>query len=265
MFAPNTLIEKLLQLKKSKAAMTLDALFASDIVRFPSMDISTILHYFRLSGVAMGESNVRRGLFELAQLGLLSTRKIMTRGKGRPAWEYRAGSLDSMAKVLGVKFHRGEASDAIPHSSFKSARAYRGAKHYGLLKRLGISQLSRKKLGARLGVCGRSTFNYEQGLGVQVTQRTESEKMSMADVAAAPIVRGKGNVFLEVFFERELSLEELAEKYGEFDLNQVVLKRETTRDSCYMPYTQFILRRELERGHEVYKVKQITNEYRVTC
>jgi hypothetical protein len=30
-----------------------------------------------------------------------------------------------------------------------------------------------------------------------------------------------------------------------------------------MPYTQFILARELERGHEVYRVKQITNEYRV--
>jgi len=263
MFAPNILIETLLQLKKPKAAMTLDALFASEISAWPSMDVSTILHYFRLSGIAMGESNVRRGLFELARLGLLATRKIMTRGKGRPAWEYRLGSLDSMCKVLGVKLHKNEARDAIPLTSFKSARAYRASKHYGLLKRLGISELSRKRLGERLGVGGRSTFNYEQGLGVQVTQRTDSQKMSMADVESAPLTRGKSNVFLEVFFERELSLEELAEKYQEFDLSQVILKRETTRESRYMPYTQFILRRELERGHEVYKVKQITNEYRV--
>lgn len=263
MFAPNSIIEKLLQLKKPKAAMTLDALFASDIVRFPSMDISTILHYFRLSGVAMGESNVRRGLFDLAQLGLLTTRKIMSRTKGRPSWEYRAGTVSGMAKVLGVKLHETEASDAVPLTSFKSARAYRASKHYGLLKRLGISQLSRKKLGARLGVGGRSTFNYEQGLALTVIHRTDSQKMSMADVASAPLVRGKSNIFLEVFFERELSLEELAEKYQDFDLNQVTLKREFVRESRYMPYTQFILRRELERGHEVYKVKQITNEYRV--
>jgi len=262
MFAPNSIIEKLLQLKKPKAAMTLDALFASDIAAFPSMDISTILHYLRLSGIAMGESNVRRGLFELAQLGLLATRKIMTRGKGRPAWEYRAGTVSGMAKTLGVTLHQNEASDPVPLTSFKSARAYRASKHYGLLKRLGISQLSRKKLGARLGVCGRSTFNYEQGLSVTVRTRCESIKMSMADVPFAPEKRGKSNVFLEVFFERELSLEELANKYGEFDLTQMILRRETTRDSRYMPYTQFILRRELERGNEVYKVKQLTNEYR---
>jgi len=263
MFAPNTLIENLLQRGKTKAAMTLDALFASDIAAWPSMDVATILHYFKLSGIAMCESNVRRGLFELAQIGLASTRKIMTRGKGRPAWEYRLGSLDSMCKVLGVKLHQNEASDAIPLTSFKSARAFRAGKHYGMLKRLGISHLSRKKLGARLGVCGKSTYNYEDGLGVQVTRRTDSEKLSKADIESAPLTRGKSNIFLEVFFERELSLEELANKYGEFDLNQVVLKRETTRESRYMPYTQAILARELGRGHEVFLVKQITNEYKV--
>jgi len=263
MFAPNTLIEKLLQLGKPKAAMVLDGLFAADIAAWPSMDAQTILHYFKLSGVAMGESNVRRGLFELAKLGLLTTRKIMSRAKGRPSWEYRAGTVGGMAKVLGVTLHQNEASDPVPLTSFKSARAFRGAKHYSLLKRLGISQLSRKKLGARLGVGGRSTYNYEKGLALTVTPRTETTRMSMADVASAPLTRGKSNVFLEVFFERELTLEELANKYGEFDLNQVVLKREFVRDSRYMPYTQFILRRELERGHEVYKVKQITNEYKV--
>jgi hypothetical protein len=263
LFAPNTLIENLLQLKKPKAAMVLDGLFAADIATWPSMDAQTILHYFKLSGVAMGESNVRRGLFELAQLGLLATRKIITRGKGRPAWEYRLGSVSGMAKTLGVTLHQTEASDSVPLTSFKSARAYRASKHYGLLKRLGISQLSRKKLGARLGVGGRSTFNYEKGQNLTVIQRNESQKMSMADVANAPLTRGKSNIFLEVFFERELSLEELAEKYQDFDLNQVTLKREFVRESRYMPYTQFILRRELERGHEVYKLKQITNEYRV--
>jgi len=59
-------------------------------------------------------------------------------------------------------------------------------------------------------------------------------------------------------------VEQLDRKYGEFDLTQMILKRETTRASRYMPYTQFILERELGRGHEVYKVKQITNEYKVT-
>jgi hypothetical protein len=263
MFAPNVIIENLLQRKKAQAAMTLDALFATDAIQLASIEISSILHYFRVSGVGIGESIVRRGLFDLARLGLLDTFKIMNRSKGRPLWNYATKNVYKMAQILRVKIHRDEHHDSIPFEAFKSASAYRGAKHYSLLKRLGKSQLSRKKLGARLGVGGRSTYNYEIGKKLKVTQRTDREELKMADVQFAPLVRPKNNVFLEVEFERELSLEELANKYGEFDLNQFALKRETTRDSRYMPYTQFVLRRELERGNRVFKVKQITNEYEV--
>jgi len=263
MNAANTVIENLLQRKKAQAAMVLDALYITDAIKLQSIEIYSILHYFRLSGIAIGESIVRKGLFQLAELGLFGTSKKMNRRKGRPVWHYTPKSIQKIAEKLGVNLHRDENADPVPFAAFKNTASYRGAKHYSLLVRLGTSELSRKRLGARLGVGGRSTYNYEIGKKLTVTQRTDSEKMSMADVANAPLVRGKNNVFLEVFFERELTVEELANKYGEFDLNQVVLKREFVRDSRYMPYTQFILRRELERGNEVYRVKQITNEYRV--
>jgi len=261
MFAPNTITENLMQQKKPHAAMVLDALFAADIANWQSIEISTILHYFSLSGIGIGESIVRRGLFELARLGLMATRKIMTRGKGRPRYEYRLGTVNSMAKILGVKLHQNEAADAIPASGFKSAKAYRASKHVSLLKRLGTSYLSRKKLGARLGVGGRSTFNYELESGIQVNQRIERTQLSMADVVAAPSKRINANVFLEVEFERELSDEEFAEKYKEFDPSMSIFWRRTTTDKKYMPYTAFILARELQRGNRVFKVKQITNEY----
>lgn len=263
MFAPNTFIEKLCQTKKVQAAMTLDALFAADLQAWPSMDILTILHYLRLSGIAIGESIVRKGLFELSQLGLLQARKIMTRAKGRPAWTYRIKSLNDMALVLGVKLHQKEAKDAIPLTSFKSARAYRAGKHYGLLKRLGVSQLSRKKLGARLGVGGRSTFNYEIGMDLEVIHREERHELKMADVPNAPTKRINANVYLEVEIEREMTEDELREVYKDFDESYLLICRRKTTETRYMPYTAFILRRELERGHKVYKVKQITNEYRV--
>ena len=263
MNAANTVIENLLQRKKAQAAMVLDALFVTDAIKLQSIEIYSILHYFKLSGIAIGESIVRRGLFQLTELGLFSASKKMNRRKGRPLWHYTPKTIQKIAEKLGVKLHRNENADSIPLTAFSSTSNFRAAKHYSLLVRLGTSELSRKKLGARLGVGGRSTYNYEIGKRLTVTHRTDSQQLSVVDIESAPLVRGKGNVFLEVFWMRELTAEELANKYGEFDLNQVILKREFVRTSRYMPYTKFILERELARGNEVYKVWQITNEYKV--
>lgn len=263
MFAPNTFTENLMQRKKTQAAMVLDSLFAADLQAWPSMDFSTIKHYLKMSGIVMGESILKKGLYDLAQIGVLALRKIMTRAKGRPAWNYRIKSLADIALILGVKLHQNEAKDAIPLTSFKSAKAYRAGKHYGLLKRLGVSQLSRKKLGARLGVGGRSTFNYEIGMDLTVTQRTERHELTIADVPHAPEKRLNANVFLEVEIEREMTEDELRIVYKDFDEAYLLIGNRKTKETRYMPYTRYILKRELELGHKVYKVKQITNEYRV--
>jgi hypothetical protein len=206
---------------------------------------------------------VRRGLFDLARLGLLDTFKVLTRSKGRPLWNYAPKNGEKMAKILGVKLHRDEHRDSVPFTAFKSASAYRGAKHYSFLARLGKSELSRKKLGARLGVAGRSTYNYELGKQLTVTHRTEREKMSFADIASAPEKRLNQNVFLEVEFERDMTDEEMRILYKDFDESYLLIGKRTTKDKKYMPYTQFILRRELERGNIVYRHKQITNLYEV--
>jgi len=263
MFVANTIIENLLQQKKSRAAMTLDALFAADLQAWPFMDISTILAYLKLSGIAIGESIVRRGLFDLAQKRLVTTRKIMSKTKGRPMWSYRLKTVSEMAQILGVTLHQNEASDAIPLSGFTSASTYRAEKHYSLLKRLGTSELSRKKLGARLGVGGRSTYNYELGKALTVTHRVDKELLTQADIESAPTTRPKNNVFLRVEWQRQLSVAELEAKYSEFDTTPALLRRETTTEHRYMPYTQAILARELKRGNTVYKVKQITNLYEI--
>lgn len=263
MFAPNAIIENLLQRQKPQAAMTLDALYATDAIQLASIEISSILHYFRVVGISIGESIVRRGLFDLARLGLLDTFKIMTRGKGRPLWNYAPKNMQKMAQVLGVKLHRDENRDAVPFAAFKSAKAYRGAKHFAFLARLGTSHLSRKKLGARLGVQGRSTFNYEIGTKIQVEQRLDRKKMSVADIAAAPIQRPNANIFLEVKIERNMTDDEMRILYKDFDESYLLIGNRKTADFIKMPYTKFILERELARGHEVYLCKQITNEYKI--
>lgn len=263
MFAANTIIENLLQRKAAQAAMVLDALFVSDAIQLASIEISSILHYFKLCGIGIAESTVRRGLFDLARLKVFGTFKVMNRRKGRPLWNYVPKSEAEMAQILGVKLHRDENRDSVPFSAFKSTAAYRGDKHYGLLVRLGRSELSRKKLGARLGVGGRSTYNYELGKKLTVIHRVETTPLSMKDIAFAPEKRLNQNVFLEVHVERDMTDAEMMQVYKGFDESILLVGRRKTTDKKYMPYTAFFLRRELERGNDVYLSKQITNEYSI--
>ena len=263
MFAPNVVIENLLQRKKSQAAMVLDALFSTDAIQLQSIEISSILHYFRLCEIGMGESIVRRGLFDLARLGLLETFKRMSRQKGRPLWNYAPKTIQKMAKVLGVELHRGEHADSVPKTAYATAKAFRAAKHYSFLARLGTSQLSRRKLGARLGVGGRSTYNYELQTNIKVKPRFETISLGKADIATAPNKRPNANMFLTVQFVRKLTEKEYIEKYGEFDQVMSRFFDETIEDEKKMPYTKFILERELSRGNRCYLSKQITNEYTV--
>jgi hypothetical protein len=265
MFAPNAIIENLLQQKKAQAAMVLDALFSTDAITLKSIEISSILHYFKLCEIPMGESVLRKGLFDLARLGLFETFKVLSRSKGRPLWNYAPKTIEKMARILGVKIHRDENCDSIPKKAYKSVKAFRAGKHYSLIARLGISRLSRRKLGARLGVGGRSTFNYEIETNIEVTQRIETTKMSFADIAAAPEKRLNQNVYLVVEIERDMTEDELRIVYKDFDESYLLVGNRKTKDRKKLPYTQFFLRRELEAGHEVYRAKQITNEYRINA
>lgn len=263
MFAPNSIIEKLLQLKKAQAAMTLDALWAADMHTWQGFEISTILAYFRLSGLPIGESIVRRGLFDLSRLGLLAATKIINRSKGRPMYSYQPKTVDEIASKLGVKLHHKEHSDAIPFHAFKTARAYRASKHYSFLARLGKSRLSRKKLGERLGVGRRTTANYEIDTDIQVVQKLEREKLTPADIPFAPKKKISGKFFLLVERERDMTEDELDELYKDFDPAYKLIGRRKTIDTVKLPYTAFLLKRELERGNTVFKAWQSTNEYSV--
>ena len=187
----------------------------------------------------MGEAILRRGLFDLAQLRLFDTYKILSRTKGRPFWNYKPLSIFKMAQILGVKLHRDENRDPVPFSAFTSVRAYRAGKHYAFLFRMKRSYLSRKKLGRRLGVGGRTTLNYEEGQKLEVIQRVDRVELSMKDIPFAPERKLGGNTFLEVEITNELG------------------QKETKN----MPYTAYIVSRELSLGRRVFRLKQITNEY----
>lgn len=260
MFAPNTIIENLLQQKKAQAAMTLDALFVADIHAWPFLDISTILHYFKLSHIGIGESIVKKGLFELTRLGLLTARKIMTRSKGRPAWEYRLKSIAEIAKILGVQLHRDEFADSIPNEGFKSAKAYRASKHYTYIKRVG-GKPSRKFLGNRLGVGRRTTANYEKETDIVVIPNEGRQELTEYDIKFAPSQRISSRFYIISEYERDMTPEEKDAAYPHVapEWRQTMTRKVTVPQR--LPYTKYIIRRELKLGHRVYKAWQTTNSY----
>lgn len=260
MFAPNSLIEKILQLAKPQAAMTLDAMFASDVIQWPHYDFPAIMGQFQLMGLSIGEAIVRRGLADLRRLGLVSVRLIMNRERGRPTFEYRLESVASMATVLGITLHYQEHCDAIPKESFKSVRAYRASKHYTYIKRTQGKQ-SRKFLGQRLGVGRRSTANYEKGTDIKITFTLGSEPLSKDDIARLPKKRVSGRYYLISEWLRDLTEEEYKEAHAGKDPAFSIFWRKQKMEVRIFPYLACILKRELELGHDVYKTWQSTNLY----
>ena len=111
---------------------------------------------------------------------------------------------------------------------------------------------------------GRSTYNYELQTNITVKARFETISLSKADIANAPETRPNANTFLTVEFMRKLTDAEMLEKYGELDQVMRRFFDEEVEDTKKMPYTKFILERELERGNRVYLTKQLTNEYSIS-
>jgi len=238
----NSIKENLLKTDNAQAAMLLEAIFSTGANEWPAFDVVTILGHFMVKEIAIGQSVVRKGLKQLSDLGLLAKRHMMTRRKGRPMIEYRLATLHGMSLKLGVQLHQNENEDSVPEAAYRSVSKYRAALHRGLIARL-KGQYSRQFLGERLGVSGRSTYNYEKESDIEVTpQYAYTEKMFGYDVPLAPEKSLSGRFFLAVK-RRFLGAWEWV----------------------HMPYNRAVLERELSLGHEVYKATQVANFYSIAA
>jgi len=264
MFAPNTIKEKLLAMGYAQAAMLLDAIFASDVNQWPSFDVQTLLGWFLWQKLPIGHTVVRRGLKDLAKLKLIKTKLIMNRRKGRPMIEYSLMTSLGMANHLGVKLHHAENHDPVPFEAFKAVTKYRGALHRALFVRL-EGAYTREFLGKRLGVSGRTTFNYEQGTDIEVQQKLELERLYKGDIAHAPEKKIVGRFFLRVRKIVEMTEDEINEKYKETAPENRHFWKRTKTIWVSMPYTRHILERELRLGNECYKAWQVANYYSIAA
>lgn len=234
---PNSIKEALLQIELGNAAMVLDLIAHIGYDNSDRLNFGTIWGMVELLQIPIEPSLIRRGLAQLVKHGLVSWRLVHKKTRGRPTIEYRLGSYEGMAKMLGIELKAQENHDAVEASGFRSLRNYRKGLYYTFIKRAS-GRYSRRWLGARLGVGKRTTWSYEQGTDIQVLQNWDNEELYIFSLKYAPKTKQNDKFFI-ISWDAEF------------------------KEQKVLPYTEFILRRELGLGRRVFKTWQSTNEYKV--
>lgn len=234
---PNSIKEALLQIKLGQAAMVLELIAFLGLGFSHALDFATIKGMASLESVEIDESMIRRGLHQLVKHGLASWRPIRLKTRGRPMIEYKIGSFEGMAKMLGIQLHAKEHSDSPGESGFSSLKNFRKGLYIAFIKRA-PGKYSRRFLGSRLGVGKRTTWNYEQGTEITVIHNWDNEELTFASLKFAPKTRRSDKFFI-ISWDTEW------------------------KEQKVYPYTEFILRRELSRGRRVFKTWQSTNNYAI--
>lgn len=235
--APNTIKEALLQINLGNAALVLDLLAILGYFAGDSLNFAALTDAVQLEGIPTSEGIIRRGLAQLVAHGLIAWRPVRTKYAGRPTLEYKMASWFSIAKMLGVELHVNEHCDSPGHDGFRSLKHYRKGLFYSYIKAR-PGKYSRRFLGQRLGVGKRSTWNYQQKTDITVIYNWDEEELGLMSIKYAPKTRQNGKFFIK-----------------SYDLSSDAVK--------VLPYTEFILRRELGLGRRVFKTWQSTNEYKV--
>lgn len=232
---PNSIKEALLQIKLGNAAMVLELIAFLQLGFSQSLDFGTIQGMAELQNVAIDSSRIRRGLYLLVKHGLASWRPIRLKTRGRPGIEYKIASFEGMAKMLGIQLHHQGNCDSPGQDGFSSLKNFRKGLYYTYIqKRPG--KYSRRFLGNRLGVQKRTTWTYDQELGITVTQNWDNEELGFFSLKFVPKTKQNDKYFI-ISWDTQF------------------------KEQRVLPYTEFILRRELSQGRRVFKTWQSTNNY----
>lgn len=234
---PNTIKEALLQLNLGHAAVILELISYLGFAPGERFTFVELFDQARVQEVDTNQNLIRRGLTELVKHRLLSWRPIASEGRGRPTMQFSMGSWFGIAWTLGIELKNNEHCDSPGEDGFSSLKNYRKGLFYTFIKNR-PGKYSRRFLGGRLGVGKRSTWNYQQGTDIKVIYNWDDEELNIISIKFAPKTRQNGKFFIK--------------SYDPSFTEEKVL-----------PYTEFILRRELSQGRRVFKTWQSTNEYKV--
>jgi hypothetical protein len=204
----NLIYEKILQTDFYHASLILRALTMAGIERGTPFTVTNALWHLHMSDIPLSKYLLYEGLKGLQALGLVQTRRRMTRKRGRPALIYTLSHPEYMRKKLGIISDPGFL-DEVPAESLDSVRNYRAAMHRALIARY-PGQHSRAFLSSRLGVSKATTRNYEKNTDIEVLPRWGKKRITYATAFHLPEKAKPGRCFLEITGIRPLTDEEMA-------------------------------------------------------
>jgi len=262
-FAPNIIKEYLLQHGFAHAALVLDALAASGAVEWQICTIPDMIKWFKLLGVDLSDQLLRKGLAQLRELKILGVRVIQAPRRGGPALAYTLPSWDAIAELLKLKLHDKENHHAVQPGDFVSIRAYRAGLHRSYIMANQNKKMDRAFLGRRLGVGGRSTYNYEQKTDIIAIPEHEKRMLSTAEILRLPERATSSKFFLLVEYERAMTEDEKNQAFSWVSIEGRKSLHPTTIDRKKLPASRFLAQRERALGRSVYIAWQVANSYKI--
>lgn len=205
--------EKLLQTKQVAAARVLDTLYLSGWEAGRAFTLSEAAQTLEPYGIKLFtlrtalSSNIF-GKFPAIQVKRenLPEKNQKYSKRGKPALTYELPSPARVGEAVGVLPGNGQHYDPLDVEALTSNRTYRIAVHGAMLHRL-PGKYSRKKLGKRLGVSGRTTQTYDETARVEALPQVEVTPLTGEDIAGLSDDRLKG-----VWLETDLAHTKTGEK-----------------------------------------------------
>lgn len=234
---PNSIKEAMLQIKLGNAALILELISRLHYLAGDSFTFESLVGGAEVEYIDISKGLIRRGLALLVEHKLITVEQIPQNGRGRPTNRYTALSWGTLAFRLGIELKDNEHCDAVTDGSFSSLKNYRKAVFYSFIKAR-PGKYSRRFLGQRLGVGRRSTWNYQKDTDIKVIYTWDEEELNGTSLKYAPKTKQDGKFFIK-----------------SYELSSDAVK--------VLPYTEFIVQRELRLGKRVVLTWQGTNEYKV--
>jgi len=263
-FAPNTIKEFMLQNGFAHAALVLDALSASGAKEWQICTISDTIKWFYLQGIDMSASLLRKGIKQLIGLGILGTKIVLSKKRGRPFLAYILPSFEAIASQLGLKLHHSENHHGVALESFVSVRAYRAGLHRSYLMMNQKKLIARAFLGERLGVGKRTTYNYEQGTDIIAHEQIETRLLDSTDILKIDKHKTSTKFFLISEYQRPMTLEEIDRYFDWVTPEGRKAMKPMITVTQKLPLIRYLALREERLGRKIYLAWQTANYYEIS-
>lgn len=184
--------EILLNTKRGKAALVLDACYAANLDRDHVYKVKDLIEIFNQTSERLVREGCKDKLFR-PHSGLPNG--------GRPPLQILLPYPNEVDRRLVVVARR-DRRDPLPNSAFANLRSYRAAIHKAMVDRLakdndGAFRLGRAAMSSRLGVSSKTVRSYEKLTGVLVQQIVNSKQLKLSEDWGLPSIKASNHRWLQ--------------------------------------------------------------------